>query len=150
MDDKTHERIARLKKRCMSWEAKKIRAFYMRKYPGEYAPCRSTIEGIFKREGFTKKKRRAVACAQIKPARIKPVKPNVLWTVDFKGWRWTSKKKRCEPLTVRDDYSKYILITEVPEKGDTACVKTVFEALFGKYGLPEYIAAITALRSAMC
>jgi hypothetical protein len=63
----------------------------------------------------------------------------VLWTVDFKGWWWTSSKERCEPLTVRDEYSKYILAIEVPEKGDIACVKAVFDALFRKYGLPEYI-----------
>ena len=138
-DGKTHRRIVRLKKRYGSWGAKKIHTLYLRKYPGEYVPCRSTIEGIFKREGFTKKRRRTAVCAQIKPVRIKPVKPNVLWTVDFKGWWWTSKKERCEPLTVRDDYSKYILAIEVPEKGDIACVKAVFEALFRKYGLPEYI-----------
>jgi len=88
----------------------------VRKYPVEYVPCRSTIEGIFK-----------AVCTQIKPVRIKPVKPNVLWTVDFKGWWWTSRKERCEPLTVRDDCSKYILAIEVPEKGDIACVKAVFE-----------------------
>ena len=122
----------------------------MRKYPVEYVPCRSTIEGIFKREGFTKKRRRTAAvCAQIKPVRIKPVKPNVLWTVDFKGWWWTSRKERCEPLTVRDDCGKYILAIEVPEKGDIACVKAVFEALFRKYGLPNISAATTARRSAM-
>ena len=149
-DDKTQRRIIRLKKRYKSWGAKKIHSLYMRKYPGEYVPCRSTIEEICKREGFTKKKRRAVVYAQIKPVRIKPVKPNVLWTVDFKGWWWTSKKERREPLTVRDDYSKYILAIEVPEKGDIACVKAVFEALFRKYGLPLYIyAATTDLLSEM-
>ena len=111
----------------------------MTKYPGEYVPSRSTIEAILKREGLTEKRRRRAVMAQINPARIKPIKPNVLWTVDFKGWWWTSKKERCEPLTVRDEYSKYILAIEVPEKGDTASVKAIFMALFRKYGLPEYI-----------
>ena len=138
-DDKTLRRIVRLKKRYKLWGAKKIHSLYMKKYPGEYVPSRGTIEEIFKREGFTRKRRRRVVYARIKPLKIKPVKPNVLWTVDFKGWWWTSRKERCEPLTVRDDYSKYILAIEVPEKGDTACVKAVFEALFRKYGLPEYI-----------
>src|SRR5215510_10685624 len=83
-DDKTLRRIIRLKKRYTSWGAKKIHALYMRKYPREYVPSRSTIEDIFKREGFTKKRRRRAVYAQIKPVRIKPGKPNVLWTVDFK------------------------------------------------------------------
>ena len=138
-DDKTLKRIVRLKKRYKYWGAKKIQALYMRKYPGEYVPSRSTLEDIFRREGFTRKKRRRAVRAQINPVRIKPDKPNVLWTVDFKGWWWTSKKERCEPLTVRDDFSKNILAIEVPEKGDIPSVKAVFEALFRKYGLPEYI-----------
>jgi len=70
-DDKTQRRIIRLKKRYKSWGAKKIHSLYMRKYPGEYVPCRSTIEEICNREGFTKKKRHKPVCAQIKPVRIK-------------------------------------------------------------------------------
>jgi transposase InsO family protein len=138
-DDKTLRRIVRLKKRYKSWGAKKIHALYIKKYPDEYVPCRTTIEAILKREGFTKKKRRKAVYAQVNPLRIKAVKPNALWTVDFKGWWWTSKKERCEPLTIRDDYSKYILAIEVPEKGNITCVKGVFDALFRKYGLPEHI-----------
>ena len=138
-DDKTLRRIVRIKKRYKNWGAKKIHSLYMEKYPGEYVPSRSTVESILKREGLTEKRRRRPVIAQINPARIKPNKPNVLWTVDFKGWWWTSKKERCEPLTVRDEYSKYILAIEVPEKGDTASVKAIFMALFRKYGLPKYI-----------
>jgi transposase InsO family protein len=138
-DDKTLKRIIRLKKRHLFWGAKKIQALYQKKYPGEHVPSRNTFEEIFKREGFTKKRRRKAAYAEIQPARIKAEKPNDLWTVDFKGWWWTSKKERCEPLTVRDDCSKNILAIEVPEKGDTGCVKAVFEGLFRKYGLPLYI-----------
>ena len=139
IDDRTLRRIVRLKERYKSWGAKKICVLYKKKYPGEYVPNKSTFENIFKREGFTKKRRIKAQCADIKPLRIKPDKPNVLWTVDFKGWWWTSKKERCEPLTVRDECSKFILAIEVPEKGNISCVKAVFEALFRKYGLPEYI-----------
>ena len=139
-DFQTQNRLLQLKRKHMAWGAKKIMVLYERKYPGEYIPARSTVEELFKREGYTKKKRRRAAknCTLIQ-SRIKPIKPNELWTVDFKGWWWTSKKERCEPLTVRDEYSKYILAIEVPEKGDTHHVKAVFEGLFRKYGLPEYI-----------
>ena len=138
-DDKTQRRLIRLKNRYKSWGAKKIHTLYKRKYPGEYVPSRNTIENLFKREGFVKKKRNKAVCANIKPVKVKANKPNVLWTVDFKGWWWTSKKERCEPLTVRDECSKLILAIEVPEKGNMSCVKAVFEALFRKNGLPEYI-----------
>lgn len=138
-DKETEYRIVKLKEKHKYWGAKKIYVLYKKKYPNDHVPCRSTIEEIFKRHGFTRKKRRGATCAEITPIRIKPTKPNQLWTVDFKGWWWTSKKERCEPLTVRDDYSKFILAIEVPEKGDVISVKAIFEALFTKYGLPEYI-----------
>ena len=140
IEEKTQNRLLYLKSKHRTWGAKKIMVLYERKYPGEYIPCRSTIEELFKREGLTKKKRkRASRNSTIMQARIKPGKPNELWTVDFKGWWWTSLKERCEPLTVRDDYSKYILAIEVPERGNICSVKEIFKSLFRKYGLPEYI-----------
>ena len=137
---KTQMRLIKIKGKHMAWGAKKIQEIFKRKYPSEYVPCRSTIEELFKREGLVKRKRRRrTKDPSLIQARIKPTKPNELWTVDFKGWWWTPKDERCEPLTVRDDFSKYILGIETPEKGDIPNVKAVFEALFRRYGLPEYI-----------
>jgi len=133
-------RLLRLKRKHPAWGARKIQTIYKRKYPNEYVPCRSTIEELFKREGYTKKIRKRLSKDPFRiQVKIKPKKPNELWTVDFKGWWWTPKKERCEPLTVRDEYSKYILAIEAPERSDTINVRAVFEALFKKYGLPEYI-----------
>ena len=134
------KKLLDIKKKHTAWGSKKIIARYMKKYPGEYVPSRSTVEELFKREGYTKKRRkRKSRHTKIIQERIKPTKPNELWTVDFKGWWWTSKKERCEPLTVRDGFSRNILAIEVPEKGDTPHVKAEFERIFKKYGLPEYI-----------
>jgi transposase len=139
-DAEVQIRLLRLKRKYKNWGAKKILVKYMELYPGKHVPARSTIEELFKREGFTKKQRRhRTKHTQIIKERIKPSKPNELWTVDFKGWWWTSKNERCEPLTVRDEYTKYILAIEVPEKGNTPHVKAEFERIFKKYGLPEYI-----------
>jgi hypothetical protein len=71
--------------------------------------------------------------------KLKPTKPNELWTVDFKGWWWTSKKERCEPLTVRDGMSRYLLGIDAPEKADMPHVKVIFESIFMKHGLPDII-----------
>ena len=133
-------RLLRIKRKHLTWGAKKIQTIYKRKYPNAYVPHRSTIDDIFEREGYTKKKRRRVSTDPfLMQKKLKPTKPNELWTVDFKGWWWTSKKERCEPLTVRDGYSKYILCIDAPEKADTAHIKAIFIGIFLKYGLPEYI-----------
>jgi len=41
-----------------------------------------------------------------------------VWTVDFKGW-WKSWGKRCQPLTVRDEHSGYVLELPVMESAGT-------------------------------
>lgn len=61
----------------------------------------------------------------------------MLWTVDFKGWWYTKENEKCEPITIRDDYSKFIFDIRILEKGDISSVKRVFEKLFKKYGIPE-------------
>jgi transposase InsO family protein len=62
-----------------------------------------------------------------------------VWTVDFKGWWWTASGEKCLPPTARDEYGKYLLAVEIPEKGGTAHVKAVFHPLFRGYGLPRFI-----------
>jgi transposase InsO family protein len=40
-------------------------------------------------------------------------RPNQVWTVDFKGWFRTGNGQRCEPLTVRDLFSRYVLLARL-------------------------------------
>ena len=68
-----------------------------------------------------------------------PDASNQLWTVNFKGWWYTQFKEKCEPLSVRDEFSKFILDIRILEKGDITLVKRVFEKLFREYGLPDAI-----------
>jgi transposase InsO family protein len=62
-----------------------------------------------------------------------------VWTVDFKGWWYTRDREKVNPLTIRDEYSRYILGIDVVEKGDTASVKRVFQRVFKEFGIPRYI-----------
>ena len=61
-----------------------------------------------------------------------------MWTVDFKGW-WKDAHGRCLPLTVRDEFSRYVLEIRAVEDGTTETIKEIFEELFAKYGLPGAI-----------
>jgi hypothetical protein len=61
-----------------------------------------------------------------------------VWTVDFKGW-WRSWGKRCEPLTVRDEHSRYVLELRAMEDARTETVRRSFERLFERHGLPQAI-----------
>ena len=58
--------------------------------------------------------------------------------MDFKGW-WWQKAQRCQPLSVRDEYSRYILGLEALKDGRSDTVRKSFETLFERYGLPQAI-----------
>lgn len=141
---KTPEEISveliRIKNQHKTWGASKILRIYKNNNLGKFIPARSTVENIFMRAGFVEpKKRKRNKTKNRIQARIVPDRPNQVWTVDFKGWWYTKNKEKCEPLTVRDEFSKFILSIKVLDKGDTIHVKRAFEDIFRKYGLPDMI-----------
>lgn len=131
-------RIARLHQAHQFWGPKKIREVYARSY-GE-APSESSFKRIFDKSGWVKKRRRR---AHADGGRLwsdrKAQSCNEIWTVDFKGWWHTADGKRCEPLTVRDEYSRYLLEVRSMASACTQAVREVFERLFKRHGLPAAI-----------
>ena len=65
--------------------------------------------------------------------------PNEVWTVDFKGWWYDEGKRRCEPLTVRDEHTRYVLELRRLKDARSDTVRRAFEQLFIRYGLPQAI-----------
>jgi len=132
-------RIIRLKHAHRHWGARKLRELYRREH-GE-AASESSFKRILERAGLTEPRRRRVRAES--SGRLwserRAQGPNEVWTVDFKGWWYDPQGVRCEPLTVRDEYSRYVL--EVRRMADArgASVRACFEQLFQRYGLPGAI-----------
>jgi hypothetical protein len=70
---------------------------------------------------------------------VAATRPNQVWTVDFKGWWYTPEKEKINPLTIRDEYSKFIFSIKALEKGDIFNVRKEFERVFRQYGMPDVI-----------
>jgi transposase InsO family protein len=66
-------------------------------------------------------------------------KPNALWTADYKGWWRTGDLKRCQPLTVRDQHSRFVLAGHVCRSPQLQEALQLFERLFELHGIPERI-----------
>lgn len=64
---------------------------------------------------------------------------NELWTVDFKGWWRARDGERCEPLTVRDAFSRFVLALKVLPGTSLEATRAVFVDLFRRYGVPNAI-----------
>ena len=130
--------IVRLKLAHLNWGPRKIRELYLRGH--EAVASESTFKRVLERAGLTEKKRRRSGAKE--GGRLcsgrRGSAPNEVWTVDFKGW-WKSYGRRCEPLTVRDEHSRYVLELRAMENARTATVRRSFERLFERAGLPQTI-----------
>jgi putative transposase len=129
--------IVRLKVAHMSWGPRKIRELYLRRH-GEVA-SESTFKRVLERAGLTQKRRRRRVheSGRLSSGRRADA-PNEVWTVDFKGW-WRTALGRCEPLTVRDEHSRYVLDVRALENARSETVRRSFERLFERQGLPQAI-----------
>lgn len=119
-----------------TWGARKIR-HYLRNQNGQEAwPAASTMGELLQREGLVKTRPRGRRL----PPNASPLEhaqaPNQVWCTDFKGWFLLGNGERCNPLTVQDAYSRYVLRVRDMPKTDTAPVRAVFETLFRTKGLP--------------
>lgn len=133
-------RIIELRRSHPRWGPKKLRAVLARSANVDEVPSVRTIARVLDRAGLTKRRRRRrrpeLATQAPNPS---STRPNDLWTVDFKGWWRTRDGKRAEPLTVRDDASRYVLCAELMESTAAAPVREVFIRLFERFGLPNAI-----------
>jgi transposase InsO family protein len=130
--------ILAVRRRFPHFGPKKVRAWLMHQRPQAPWPAASTMGDILKREGLVKDKpqrRRPIA----QPAALVSAQaPNDEWAIDFKGWVRTADGTRCDPLTLTDTFSRYLLearLRPVSIEG----VKPVLERMFRAYGLPRAI-----------
>ena len=121
------------------WGPRKLRAYLQQHRGEEHWPATSSIGELLKREGLVKargKRRRT-------PAYAAPLAhagaPNQVWCADYKGWFTLGDGQRCDPLTITDAHSRYLLRCQPVAKTDTLRARAVFEAAFREWGMPEAI-----------
>jgi len=129
--------MIRIKQQHLAWGPRKIRAIYARTHVE--TPSESSFKRVLERAGYTEKRRlrprkEAGRLSSGKRAQA----PNEVWTVDFKGW-WYVQGRRCEPLTIRAEFSRYVLELRAMADAKSSSVRLVFEQLFERHGLPQCI-----------
>ena len=127
--------ILALRAQRPTWGERKLHAFLQRQQPEHAWPSPSTIGAILKRHGLTYQRRRrryATPSSTLSDATA----PNRVWAIDFKGHFRTGDGVRCDPLTISDTASRYLLRCQAVERPDYQHVRPLLEATFRKYGLP--------------
>lgn len=133
------EEILRVKIEKKSWGPKKIRGRLVVEQPTILWPSTTTIGNILDRLGLVipRKYRKRF------PIKTDPLshanKSNDVWSVDFKGWWLTKDGHKCEPFTLTDNYSRFLLRCLKLKVNDGDHAWAVLERAFCEYGLPNYI-----------
>jgi len=103
---------------------------------GQRWPAPSTIGAILQRHGLTVPRRRSRKTPPYTQPFIGCDQPNAVWSADLKGWFRTGDGQRCDPVTINDNYSRYLLRCQAVRPATVTTIQPLFEAAFREYGLP--------------
>jgi putative transposase len=118
------------------WGPKKLRAVLQRSNPAIVWPAASTIGDLLRREGLSAARRRRRTAVPLSRPFDPVAAPNDLWCIDLKGWFRTRDGARCDPLTLSDAYSRYLIECRIVEP-TTAGIAPVVEQAMRDLGLPR-------------
>ena len=131
------ERCLAVRREHPTWGPVKVRSWLEQHARRMRWPAASTIGELFDREGLTVKRRLRRKSLPSSAPFGQCAAANDVWCIDFKGWFVTGDGERCEPLTLSDAHSRYLLRCQVLPRGDADHVWPVLEAAFREFGLPH-------------
>jgi putative transposase len=137
LGEAVREALLELRRKHPSWGPKKLK---QRLADGVRRPAASSIGELLRREGLThaKRKRRGGVLPSTEPL-AHAERPNDVWSIDYKGWFRTGNGERCDPLTVTDNASRYLIRLTAMPGIDQHRVRAVLEAAFREHGMPGSI-----------
>jgi putative transposase len=121
------------------WGPRKLRVKLAAAHPAITWPAESTIGEVLKRAGLTHPRKLRVRTPPYQQPFASVKAANQTWCADFKGWFRTADGTRCDPLTITDSYSRFLLRCHIIPKADGIHVAAVFDAAFHEHGLPLVI-----------
>ncbi len=142
MSARVAERLVGFRLDHPNWGPRKLVAYLEAREHGWDVPAPSTVGELLKRQGLVSPRKRS---RQQHP-RSEPLRhadrPNAVWAMDFKGWFRLGDGTRCDPLTITDAFSRYLLCCQAGTAvGDRVAID-VWAALarvFREYGIPDAI-----------
>jgi transposase InsO family protein len=128
--------VLSIRKEFPYWGPKKIRTELINYHQELLIPSEGSIGNILHRNNLSNPRIRRRHVAQTAPLGDCSA-PNDTWMYDFKGWFRTGDNQICEPLTVTDGFSRYLLHCQHMPRKRGCDVWKELELLFYKYGLPK-------------
>lgn len=118
------------------WGGRKLKALLPDGFPDVHP---TTIDAILARNGCELAPSRRPG--KLALGRFEHEAPNLLWQMDFKGHfaLTDAAARRCHPLTVLDDHSRFNIALTACSAGTGEIVQAALTQAFRKYGLPQRI-----------
>lgn len=117
------------------WGPRKLRDYLLHVKNMSDVPAHTTFSRVLKRHDC-----QVIKSNKSKPAtiRFEREQPNDLWQMDFKG-SFMTESKRCYPLTILDDCSRYSIALTACDNETSKVVKDHLTTLFMEFGMPNQI-----------
>lgn len=131
--------IVQTKLQRQKWGPKKVLDWLRQKRPELKWPADSTGGEILKRAGLVQARQRRRRVPPYSEPFGECDAPNQSWSADFKGDFMLGNGRRCYPLTISDNFSRYLLLCRALERPRHEVVQPWFEWVFRQFGLPEVI-----------
>jgi putative transposase len=132
----TEQCIIFIRTQYPKWGPKKIHAEMQQYYQNVMLPSEATIGNILQKHNLSKSRKYRKHVAKTSPL-SDCLAPNDVWMYDFKGWFKTSDGSKCEPLTITDGFSRYLIECKHMPKKTGKDVWKVLERNLLEFGLPN-------------
>lgn len=129
-------KIMAIKRAHPKWGPKKILASLKEQYNESCYPAVSTIGEVLKRKGLVVPRLKRHRTLPYTAPFTECKQPNDVWSADFKGQFRMGDGKLCYPLTITDNYSRYLLLCKGLNHPNFKETQPCFELVFKEYGLP--------------
>ncbi len=130
------ELVLQAREKHPSWGPRKLLERLRRDMPEVSWPAPSTVGDLLSRAGLVKPRRRSQAPYRPASTLTPADEPNAVWCIDVKGWFRTQDGRRCNPLTITDQHSRYLIECRHLDRVTHDNVQKVLERCFREHGLP--------------
>jgi putative transposase len=128
--------ILEVKYRYPTWGSKKLLNWLQQESNHMQWPVRSTIDQLLKKHHLVRPRKRKRRVARYTTPFVLCTKPNDIWSIDYKGQFALGNKEICYPLTITDNFSRYVLAIKGSRQISGKETQQALQGLFAEFGLP--------------
>src|SRR5207302_1799499 len=119
-----------------TWGSRKLKDVLERRL-GHRLPAQCTIAKMLAKNGLVERRKRRPPHNPQPTTLQRAESPNDVWCIDYKGQFRLGDQSYCYPLTITDQYSRYLLACEGMAAISDEAARDVCAEVFRQYGLPS-------------